>query len=246
MRTFKVTLEYDGTDYHGWQTQPNVATIQGEVEKALRQIIGATTHVIGAGRTDAGVHAQGQVASFSSDTELSLSILCRALNSTLPADIVVTAVEEAPTGFDACRDAVNKTYRYTILNRPSPSALDRRYCLWVPSPLHREAMGEALSHILGEHDFTSFRAAGCTARTSSRTVSGALLTAEADSLRVEVTADGFLKNMMRILVGTLLEVGKGRMTPVHVKEILAARDRSRAGKTLPPQGLCLMEVRYPL
>lgn len=244
MRRFKLVLEYEGTAYHGWQVQPGLPTIQGTLQAALAQIAGAPVEVTGAGRTDAGVHALGQVASFAAVIRLDPPTLRRALNATLPRDIVVCRAEEAPPEFDARRSARSRTYRYTLLRRDYPSAWHARHSLYVPAPLDGEAMAEAAKAVIGTHDFSAFRAGTCTARTPVRTVLDASWRRARDLWQFEITADAFLQHMVRILVGTLLDVGRGRRAPAEVAAILASRDRRRAGKTAPPQGLCLVEVHY--
>jgi tRNA pseudouridine38-40 synthase len=244
MRRFKLTLEYEGTAYHGWQLQPGLPTIQGALQAALARIVGCPVPVIGAGRTDAGVHALGQVASFSADLRLDPLTLRRALNATLPRDIMVRHLEEAPPDFDARRSARSKTYRYTLLCRDVPSAWLARHSLHVPHALDLEAMVEAAKIVIGTHDFSAFRAGTCAAATPVRTVLDAAWRAEGDLWHFEITANAFLQHMVRILVGTLLEVGRGRRDPAELEAILASRDRRRAGKTLPPHGLCLVEVQY--
>jgi tRNA pseudouridine38-40 synthase len=244
MQNLKLTLEYDGTDYHGWQVQPGLPTIQGTLEETIKRVSGEEVRVTGAGRTDAGVHAVGQVANFSTGKGLQANSWQRALNALLPPDIVVRRVEETSEDFDARRSAKSKTYRYSILNRPSPSALDRRYLLHVPNPLDLAAMAEAAAHLLGEHDFSAFRAADGDAVTSARRVYEARLATEGERMHFFITADAFLMHMVRIIVGTLLDVGAGKITPAGFREILKSRDRGRAGKTAPPHGLCLVNVQY--
>lgn len=244
MQRFKLILEYEGTAYHGWQVQPGLPTIQGILQTALARIAGAPVHVTGAGRTDAGVHALGQAASFTADVRLDSVTLRRALNASLPRDIVVCEVEEAPPEFDARRSARSRTYRYTLLRRDYPSAWLARHSLYVPLSLNAKAMAEAARVAIGTHDFSAFRAGTCTARTPVRTVLEAGWRTEADLWHFEITANAFLQHMVRILVGTFLEVGRGKRAPAEVAEILASRDRRRAGKTAPPQGLCLVQVHY--
>ena len=244
MPIFRLTIEYDGTDYHGWQVQPGLPTIQGALEDVMARIVGEPVHVIGAGRTDAGVHALGQVASFRAEFRHPPDTFRLALTSTLPPDIVVTKVEEAPDGFDAQRSAYWKRYRYTLLTRPYPSALERRYTLFVPRPLELDPMTEAASILIGVHDFSSFRAADSSARHPIRQVYAAEFRQEADHLHFEIIADGFLQHMIRIIMGTLLEVGRGKLTPTDVKAILEAKDRKQSSKTLSPHALCLLEVGY--
>jgi tRNA pseudouridine38-40 synthase len=244
MRRLKLILEYEGTAYHGWQVQPGLLTIQGILQAALARIAGTPVQVTGAGRTDAGVHALGQVASFSADLRLDPPSLRRALNATLPHDIVVCQAEEAPADFDARRSARSKTYRYTLLRRDYPSAWLGRHTLYVPTPLNADAMAEAAKAVIGTHDFSAFRAGTCTARTPVRTVLDAVWRTEGDLWHFEITANAFLQHMVRILLGTLLEVGRGKRAPSEIATILASRDRRRAGKTALPNGLCLVKVQY--
>lgn len=244
MRRFKLVLEYEGTAYHGWQVQPGLPTIQGLLQSALSQMAGSPVQVTGAGRTDAGVHALGQVASFAANLRLDPITLRRALNASLPRDIVVRQVEEAPPEFDARRSARSKTYRYTLLRRDYPSAWLGRHSLYVPSPLDLEAMREAAKVLIGTHDFSAFRAGTCGAASPVRTILDASWRREGDLWHFEITGNAFLQHMVRIIVGTLLEVGRGRRPPADLGELLAAGDRRRAGKTLPPHGLCLVEVHY--
>jgi tRNA pseudouridine38-40 synthase len=244
MRRFKLILEYEGTAYHGWQVQPGLATIQGVLQATLTRIASVPVQVTGAGRTDAGVHALGQVASFSADPRLDTLTLRKALNANLPRDIVVCRVEEASPDFDARRSARSKTYRYTILRRDYPSAWLARHSLYVPYPLDVEAMAEAARVLIGTHDFSAFRAGTCTAATPVRAVLDASWRVAGDLVHFEITANAFLQHMVRIILGTLLEVGRGKRTPSDVATILASRERRRAGKTAPPHGLCLVEVHY--
>jgi tRNA pseudouridine38-40 synthase len=241
---YKLILEYEGTAYHGWQIQPGLPTIQGNLEAALARIAGAPVAVRGAGRTDAGVHALAQVASLSADLRLDVCTLRRALNASLPRDIVVCHVEEAPPDFDARRSARSKTYRYTLLRREYPSAWLGRHSLYMRSPLDLPAMGQAARAAIGTHDFSAFRAGTCTAATPVRTVLEASWRVAGDLWHFEITANAFLQHMVRILVGTLLEVGRGKRAPSDVAAVLASRDRRRAGKTAPPHGLCLVQVHY--
>ncbi len=244
MPTFKLTIEYDGTDYHGWQVQPGMRTIQGVLEEAMARIMEEPVHVTGAGRTDAGVHALGQVASLRADFRHPPDTLRRALASLLPPDVVVTRVEEAPPGFDAQRWARWKRYRYTLLTRPYPSALERRYALFVSRPLRVGAMADAAEILIGEHDFSSFQAAHSSAEHPLRRIYAAGFRLQGDHLFFEISADGFLRHMIRVIMGTLLDVGKGKLTPKDVKAILEAKDRNQASKTLSSHGLCLLEVGY--
>ncbi len=244
MRTFKLVLEYQGTLYHGWQVQPGLATIQGTLQEALARIAGTPLPVMGAGRTDAGVHALGQVASFRADLGLDPPTLQRALNASLPRDIAVIEAAEAPDGFDARRDATARTYRYTLLCRPHRSAVWRELALHIPRPLGLEAMDTAAGGLVGKHDFSAFRAAHCSAPTPIRRVTESRLERNGDFAHFTITADAFLQHMVRIIMGTLLLVGEGRLTPEGFQAILASGDRRRAGETLDPRGLCLVRVQY--
>jgi tRNA pseudouridine38-40 synthase len=244
MRRLKLVLEYDGTAYHGWQVQPGLDTIQGRLEGALSRLAGVPVPVMGAGRTDAGVHALGQVASCAADLRLDDATLQRALNALLPRDIAVCRAETAPWGFDARRFARDKTYRYTLLARGCRSALHGRYSLHVPQVPDLDAMQRGAAFLVGTHDFSAFRAGTCAAATPVRTVTQAAWRRAGELWHFEITGNAFLQHMVRIIVGTLLEVGRGKRSPDEVAAILASRDRRSAGKTAPPQGLCLVEVRY--
>ncbi|MCJ7830414.1 MAG: tRNA pseudouridine(38-40) synthase TruA [Desulfobacterales bacterium] len=245
MQNFKLTIEYDGTGYHGWQRQAQGPTIQGEIEKALRAMTRAAITLIGSGRTDAGVHALGQVANFRCATRLSADVFQRGLNSLLPPDIVIKRCQVVDAQFHARFDAQYKTYRYRILNRPTPAAIDRQYAWHVRQALDRECMSQAADHLLGTHDFSAFEASGSPRAHSVRCVLRAeVATIEPDGLMVEIQADGFLRFMVRNIVGTLVMVGLGRMPPEAVGRIMASRDRAQAGATAPPHGLFLVEVQY--
>jgi tRNA pseudouridine38-40 synthase len=244
MRRLKLVLEYEGTAYHGWQVQPGLLTIQGVLQEVLARLAGRPVQVTGAGRTDAGVHACGQVASFSAELRLDPLGLRRALNASLPSDIVVCAVEEVPEDFDARRSARAKTYRYTILHRAYPSACLGRRSLYIPYSLDLEAMAEAARVFLGTHDFSAFRAGSCAARTPVRTILDASWRQAGDLWHFEITGNAFLQHMVRIIVGSLLEVGRGRRTLANVASALESRDRRQAGKTAPSHGLCLQQVQY--
>lgn len=244
MLTFKLVLEYDGTEYHGWQVQPGMWTVQGVLQDALARIIGERVTVVGAGRTDAGVHALGQVASFRAEFMHPSDTLKRGLTSLLPPDIVVTAAEEAPEGFDAQRSACWKRYRYTLLTRPYPSALARRYAFFVPYVLRIDPMVEAAEVLIGTHDFSSFRAARSSTENPVRRVYAAAFHREGEYLHFEIVANGFLRHMIRILMGTLLDVGRGRISAQDMERILEAKDRTRASKTLSPHALLMVEVGY--
>ena len=244
MPTFKLTLEYDGTSYHGWQIQPNVPTIQSELETAIRQVAQQPVNVVGAGRTDAGVHALGQVAHFSTTARLSAEEWLRALNSLLPPDIAVLAVEQVSDTFHARFDAKSKLYRYRILTRVHRSALSRSKVLHFSHPLELSAMQEASHALIGTHDFCSFQGSPTDTDNPVCTITRLTIERFGDEIRFEVEANRFLKQMVRAIVGTLLEVGRGKMQAGDVAGILAAKDRTKAGPTAPAHGLYLVRVDY--
>ena len=244
MRRLKLVLEYDGAAYHGWQFQPGLDTIQGALEGALSRLAGVPVQVRGAGRTDAGVHALGQVASCTAALRLDDVALRRALNALLPRDIVIRVVETVPPDFDARRSARSKMYRYTLLMRECRSALQARTSLHVPYALDLEAMTRGAAVLVGTHDFSAFRAGACAAATPIRTVTRAAWRADGDRWHFEIDGNAFLQHMVRIIVGTLLEIGRGKRRAADLAEILASRDRRAAGKTALPHGLCLVSVEY--
>jgi tRNA pseudouridine38-40 synthase len=248
MRTFRLTLAYDGADFAGWQRQPQRRTVQGELEAALERITQQPTKCTASGRTDAGVHALGQVVSFASPTELSEAVLTKALNAELPDDMLVFEVAHACDGFHALRDAIRKRYRYVIEDGRLRDLFDRKYIWHVYQRLDVEAMRQAAAPLVGTHDFTSYETTGSPRLTTVRTILD--LTVERRSgeltnkIAVEVEADGFLYNMVRNIVGTLVEVGKGKQPAGWPAEVLALRDRTKAGMTAPAQGLFLVGVEY--
>ena len=245
MRTQKLTLAYDGTNYAGWQRQINAVAIQQVVEEAFAHLTGGVAPTIsGAGRTDSGVHAFGQVASVHVEFAHSTIAVQRALNMRLPADIRVVDVVEAPLGFHAQFRATGKHYRYRMVTAPVLSPFDRHFAWHVPWPLDVVAMHAAALHLTGTHDFASFQATGTTITGTTRTLERLAITELSGELRLDAEGDGFLRNMVRIIAGTLMEVGAGQRSADSVPGIIAARRRDAAGKTAPPQGLTLMEVRY--
>jgi tRNA pseudouridine38-40 synthase len=245
MPRLKLTLEYDGTPYVGWQVQPNGPSIQAELGKALAKLLGHTVDVASAGRTDAGVHAQGQVACFDTERTLPLKAYVMGLNGLLPEDIAVVRAEEVGADFDPRRWSHGKRYRYRVSNRPTRSPL-RRHTHWeVFAPLDVEAMRRAAAHLLGRHDFSAFRASDCQAKHAVRELRRLEVEgASGDTVSLVVEGTAFLKHMVRNLAGTLVQVGNGRRPPGWVAEVLASRDRKKAGPTAPPQGLVLEEVFY--
>ena len=246
-RTLKLTLQYDGTDFVGWQRQPAGVSIQGLLEAALAPIEGGPVTVHGAGRTDAGVHALAQVASVTLTATLEAPTLARALNAVLPAAVRVLSAEEADPGFHAQFSARGKTYEYRIVNAPFVSAFLQRYVWHVPQPLDVEAMRTAAGPLVGTHDFAGFQGAGSSAATTTRTLT-ALDIEDGGGfdlpLVVRVAGDGFLRHMVRNIVGTLVEVGVGRWDPWRPLAVIESRNRRDAGRTAPPQGLFLTRVVY--
>lgn len=245
MPRIKLTLEYDGTDYVGWQAQDNGPSVQAVLERSLGELLGAPTPTQAAARTDAGVHARGQVVCFDAGLTLPLKAYWRGLSGLLPPDIAVVDAQEVAPGFDPRRQSAGKRYRYLISNRRSRSPLRRRTHWEVFAPLDASAMRAALGPLLGRHDFSAFRAADCQARHPVRELRRLSLGDLGDGvLCLDVEGTAFLKHMVRNIVGTLVEVGKGRQGPGWVGEVLASQDRTRAGPTAPAQGLTLLEVLY--
>jgi tRNA pseudouridine38-40 synthase len=259
VRTLKITLAYDGTAYVGWQRQAAGTSIQGLLEAAIARIEGEAATVTGAGRTDAGVHALGQVASVtvpSASSSIACDAYVRALNASLPEDVRVRAVEEAGDGFHARFSARAKTYRYRLTRGGVASPFESRYAWHVTHPLDVSAMRAALEACRGEHDFAAFQSTGTPVRDTVRTMLAARITEaptptlqvveqSAPLLILELTGTGFLRHMVRAIAGTLVEIGRGRWPPSEMAAILASRDRARAGPTAPPQGLFLVSVDYP-
>jgi tRNA pseudouridine38-40 synthase len=248
MRWLKLTVSYDGGAYAGWQTQPDRPTVQGVLEAALLRITGESIRVTAAGRTDAGVHALGQVAGLATQTQLTNSDLERALNAVLPNDVAVLTVEDAPERFHATYHAVAKQYRYQIHNGRTRLVFERQYAWHVPQPLDAAAMHAAGQALVGRHDFSSFETAGSERPDSVRTIHELTVsrgTREwSERITVNVSGDGFLYNMVRTIVGTLVEVGAGTRSMEWPAAVLAAHDRRAAGQTAPPQGLFLVSVSY--
>jgi tRNA pseudouridine38-40 synthase len=247
MRTLKFTLQYDGTDYVGWQRQPSGASIQSVLEDALAPIEGVPTTVHGAGRTDAGVHALGQVASATVVNTLDERTLARALNAVLPTDVRVLSIEEAEPDFHARFQARAKTYEYRIVNAPIASAFLRRYVWHVPQPLDIEAMQTAAGPLVGTHDFAGFQGTGTFSSSSVRTILSLDLEEGAGfdlPLVIRISGDGFLRHMVRNIVGTLADIGLGRWPPGQITTILASGDRRLGGKAAPAHGLFLVRVDY--
>lgn len=246
MTTWRLVLEYDGAGFVGWQVQPRGRTVQGVVQEAVVRIMGGErVSVQASGRTDTGVHALAQVCSFRATPERTAQQVLKGLNACLPPDVACLEATVAPPEFHARFSATGKRYRYVLRNGPVRSALRRERCWQVRWPLDLEAMREALQHLPGEHDFTSFRAAGCAARSPVRTLNSAELHERGDEIWVELHGKGFLRHMVRNVVGSLVEVGRGRHSPDWFAHLLRARDRGEAGPTAPGAGLFLVKVDYP-
>lgn len=244
MKRVKLTVAYDGTNYCGWQVQPNGNTIEAELNKHLSQLLGEPIHVIGASRTDAGVHALGNVAVFDTHARMPAEKISYAMNTRLPADIRIQRSEEVAPDFHPRFCETRKTYEYRICNRRFPNPCSRLYSLFYYWNLDVERMQRGASYLVGTHDFTSF----CTNRPEVvdrvRTIYDFTVERQEDLIMLRVTGSGFLYNMVRIIVGTLLRVGSGQMEPEEIPQILEARDRGRAGETARPEGLTLVEIRY--
>jgi tRNA pseudouridine38-40 synthase len=268
-RNILLKIEYDGTNYSGWQTQNSSQstvpakipagrhssrlntggqarkeTIQETIEKALEQILQEKVNLISSGRTDAGVHALSQFTNFKTDSEIPLFKLQRALNSVLPKDIVIKAVKEAPLKFHSRFDAKSKIYRYTILNGLSPSAISKNFTVYIPYKLNLTLMKKEAKILAGKHDFKSFQAADRIERSSVRTIKKLVIKKSGETIIIDVEADGFLYNMVRNITGTLIDIGRGRFPEGSMNRILKARNRKFAGETAPARGLCLMGVKY--
>jgi tRNA pseudouridine38-40 synthase len=245
MKNFKLIVEYDGSAYHGWQRQKNNPTIQGEIENVIRIMTGENVTLIGSGRTDAGVHALGQVANFICDTRLSPEAFLHGMNSLLKKDIVIRNCSYAEDRFHARYDAKGKIYQYRILNRIFGAAIGRQYEWFIHRKLDIPAVRSAASSLIGTHDFKAFEGSGSPRKTSIRTVIRAELFEQPNErILFEIEADGFLKCMVRNIVGTLVYIGLGKIAPETIKEILVSKNRMLAGPTAPPHGLFLKKVLY--
>jgi tRNA pseudouridine38-40 synthase len=245
MPNFKITIEYDGSDYHGWQRQAEDRTIQGEIENALMTMTGDRFTVTGSGRTDAGVHALNQTANFRCATSLTPEAFLKGLNSLLPEDIVITSCKVVPEKFHARFDVKSKVYHYRMLNRLLPAAISRQYAWHIRKKLDLNAMKQALCYIIGSHDFKAFEGSGSPRASSIRCIINAdFVKTDSDYLVLRIEGDGFLKFMVRNIVGTLVDVGLDKITPDDFKQILLSKNRNLAGITAPAHGLFLMEVKY--
>lgn len=244
MKRFKLTVAYDGTDYCGWQIQPNGITVEEVLNRKLSELTGEKITVIGASRTDSGVHAMGNVAVFDSDTSIPAERIAYALNRNLPEDIVVVKSEEVPLDWHPRYQDTVKTYEYRILNREMPDPIRRRDTFFVSYPLDVGKMQEAAEYLRGRHDFKSFCNIKTDVEDTVRTIYDLDVLRDGDLITIRISGNGFLYNMVRIIVGTLIRVGRGFYPPTRVKEILDAENRETAGATAPPQGLVLVKIVY--
>ena len=244
INNIRLVIEYDGKDFNGWQKQDDKLNIQGEIERAIEIITGEKVELIASGRTDAGVHALNQIANFKIDKDINLEKLPYALNSQLKRSIRIKTAEIVEDDFHSRYNAKRKTYRYVINNSSQGSAIYRNLEYNFPLKLDETLMNEAIKFFIGEHDFKAFKASGGSTKSSVRTIYDANVRREDERIYIELTGNGFLYNMVRIIAGTLLDVGLGKMKPEEVKDIIESKDRTRAGKTLPPNGLFLVNVDY--
>lgn len=244
MRNIKLVIEYEGTNYEGFQKQPGRATIQGELENALKMLLKEDIKVTGASRTDARVHAAWQVVNFKTGSELNVKRIGQGLNGILADDIAIRKVEEVPLDFHARRDAISREYVYLIWNHEYPPALKRKFVHFVAKSLNLEAMRGALEYVLGTHDFSAFCVASSSPKGCVRTVSKARIEEKDGLITLKMRANSFVHQMVRSIVGTLVEIGLGKRAPEEMKDILESRDRHRAGKTAPAHALILTDVSY--
>ncbi|HBA72613.1 MAG: tRNA pseudouridine(38-40) synthase TruA [Geobacteraceae bacterium GWC2_55_20] len=245
MPTILLTIAYDGTNYSGWQVQPNGITIQQVMEDALENLLGERVQLCSSGRTDAGVHARAMPAAFYTGRELPLRAFIEGTNRYLPDDIAVQDARLVPDGFKPISSAVSKHYRYTIFNSAVRSPLDRLYSWQVRDALDLPAMLAAARYFAGTHDFAAFRASNCVAKTTTRRIDSIEINQAGNFIAINVVGEGFLKYMVRVMSGTLVDVGRGRFKPEHVERLLLEGDRKKAGVTAPACGLCLIKVHYP-
>ena len=244
MRNIKLLIEYEGKGFNGWQKQPNKLNIQGEIERAIEEITGEEVDLIASGRTDAGVNAIGQVANFRTNSTIEIEKIPYAINSKLKKSILIKDAEEVEEKFHSRYSVHSKTYRYTINNSQFGTAIYRDMEYHFPIKLDEKLMNEGAQYLVGKHDFKSFKASGTSSKNSVRTIYDIKVWREDDRVIIEITGNGFLYNMVRIIAGTLVDVGIGKYPPAYVKEILEEMDRNKAGKTLAARGLCLMKVDY--
>jgi tRNA pseudouridine38-40 synthase len=245
MRKICLIIEYDGTAYSGWQRQPNGMAVQQVIEEALCQLLQEKVELRSSGRTDAGVHAMGMAAAFQTEAKLPLKAFVDGTNRFLPPEIAIRDAREVPAGFRPIGDALSKHYRYTVLTAGVRSPLRRLYTWHVREPLDMDAMQAAAACFVGTHDFAAFRASNCSAKTTKRRIDSLEISREGDTILFDVIGGGFLKNMVRVMVGTLVDIGRRRFEPGHVAWLLQNGDRKKAGATAPACGLCLVNVPYP-
>ncbi|MFH1131576.1 MAG: tRNA pseudouridine(38-40) synthase TruA [Pseudomonadota bacterium] len=242
MRNIQLLVAYNGGFYSGWQIQPNIPTVQGEIEAALIHMTGKPCRVRGASRTDAGVHALGQIANFRTESDISCHAFLRGLNSLLPSDISILDVNEVSLSFDSRTQNFGKHYRYSVWNSPEIPPVHKQTTFHRYSPLNLKAMAEAARMMVGEYDFAAFRAADCECETSIRTIFRCTVSTNGALIAIDVDGKAFLKNMVRIMAGTLIDIGSGKLHPTIIEELLSKGDRTLAGVTAPAQGLCLVRV----
>lgn len=244
MRNIKLTIEYDGKKFGGWQKQPSKLNIQGEIEQAISEIVSESVELIASGRTDSGVHALGQVANFKTNSNIPIEKMAIAINSKLKKSIVIKRAEEVPENFHARYNCKGKKYRYVINNSSQGTAIYRDLEYYIPQKLDIEKMKQAIKYFEGEHDFKGFRASGTSSKNSVRIIYKAEVIKKEEKIIIELTGNGFMYNMVRIIAGTLVDVGLGKILPEDIPDIILSKDREKAGKTLPGYGLYLVEVYY--
>ena len=244
MRNIKLTIEYDGKDFNGWQKQPKKLNIQGEIEKAIENITGEKVDLVASGRTDAGVHAMGQVANFKTNSNISIEKIPIAINSQVKNSIKIQNAEEVDEKFHSRYNCKKKTYRYVIDNSKYGTAIYRNMVYHIPTKLNVDAMKKAIKYFEGEHDFKAFKSSGTSSKSSVRTIYNANIVTEGTSIGIDLTGNGFLYNMVRIISGTLVDVGLGKIKAEDIPLIIEGKDRTKAGKTLPAHGLMLLKVDY--
>ncbi|MBU3111680.1 tRNA pseudouridine(38-40) synthase TruA [Clostridium lacusfryxellense] len=244
MRNIKLIIEYDGTNYCGWQRQNNVMTIEEKVERAIEEITGEEALITGSSRTDAGVHAKGYTGNFYTNSKIVQEKFARAINSKLPRDIVILKAIDMPMEFHSRYNSTGKVYSYTIINRREYVAVGRNYIYHHQRILDVEAMKLGALYFIGTHDFSAFKNLGSSVKTSVRTISQLDIIKNEDMIKIYIAADGFLYNMVRIIVGALIRVGEGKIKPSEINNIIESKERSKAGKAVPANGLCLEEVFY--
>lgn len=243
-KNIKLTIEYDGTNYAGWQIQNNALTVQEKIQEVISKVTGENTQIIGCSRTDSGVHARGFIGNFFTESTIPPERFKYAINNLLPNDIVVIDSREVSLDFHSRYSCKKKTYSYTIINRSDYPAINRNYMHYYNKPLDLDLMKKGSEFLIGTHEFDSFKKAGSSVKSTIRTIYYINIEKHGDYIKFIIKGNGFLYNMVRIIVGTLIEVGTGKVYPEKVREILLAKDRSKAGKSVPPEGLCLEEVFY--